>query len=76
MDNLDNMPSMFGIYGGFMEYSFFLPPEDLDTLRAEGKLEDYMDAMLELDKEFPTPQSAPRKGEEEFSALIWRTFGT
>jgi hypothetical protein len=73
----ETRPPAFGIYGGFMEYSFFLPQKDLDALYTqEGRFSDYVYAMWELDKEFPTPQIAPKKGEVECSTQIWVPFGT
>jgi hypothetical protein len=61
--------------GMLREFSFFLPKKEIEALRASEKLWDYADAILELDKEFPTVQESPRKGEVEFRYNKWISFG-
>jgi hypothetical protein len=72
---MDSVPSTRLPCGGFMEYSFVMLQEELDTLRAERRLDDYIDAMRELDKEFPTLWREPKRGEVVYSTQIWVTFG-
>jgi hypothetical protein len=61
--------------GMLREYSFFLPQKELEELRASGRLWDYAAAIRDLDKEFPTVQEYPKKGEVEFSYFKRITFG-
>jgi hypothetical protein len=62
--------------GMMREFSIFLPKKDVELLRASEKLGYYADAILELEKEFPTSQEAPKEGEIEIKYLKWVEFGT